>query len=165
MKRIAGANQRIMTGNDVRGRCSRRAQGRIPLHHIADMKHDRKRRGSFHVFIKMAGIRGQHDPAARRMHTQRLKTLGVAADLDELHARRQLYPTLMKLHTLCIQAAHKTHHVFDIVGVTKQAMAHVLATGIVHFVFLNVKTSIREQVDIAGMVIMQVCQHYILDVL
>jgi hypothetical protein len=70
----------------------------------------------------------------------------------------------MEGDALAIDMAHHLRDMLDREGVTQQAVAHAASGRIGHLPVLQVKPRIREAVEIAGMVVMQMGDDDILDV-
>ena len=99
------------------------------------------------------------------MDTQRLQPARVAPDLDKLNARCQRMRTVIKRHSIGVHAPDQVYDIFHVVSVAEQPVAHVSATGVVNFLFLDMETRIGQEPDVASVVIVQVGDHRILDVL
>ena len=53
-----------------------------------------------------------------------------------------------------IHTSNQIHHILHIISMSEQPLAHVSSTGVVDLVFLDMKTSTWQQINVARMVIM-----------
>jgi len=110
----------------------------------------------------MARVGSQHHPAPARAHAYRLHALGVAADMMQLDARRDLRCAVVELHALVEYAAHQLHHVIRFVAMAHQPVAHATAGGEIHLLVLQVIARIGEQRNVARMVVVHMGDDHVL---
>ena len=74
----------------------------------------------------------------------------------ERDAGRELRVTVVKAHTACVDTAHHAHDILHLIRAAEAGAAHVAAGGVAHFQFLEMERRLREEIEIADMVVMQV---------
>ena len=111
----------------------------------------------------MAGVGGEHDPAASGQHAHALDAGGVAADAMDREPRCQLLVAVMEGDAASEEMAHHLDHILDGEGVAHRRMAHAPAGGKRHLAVLDVEARPREGVERPGMVVMQMGDDDVLD--
>ena len=110
----------------------------------------------------MARIGGEHDGTAARRDAHRLQTHGVAADQMYRESRGKLDIAFVEAHTPGVHAAHHPDHILHLIGAAKALVRHVPAGGVAHLQILEVQRRVREKVEVADVVVVQMGDHHIL---
>ena len=84
-----------------------------------------------------------------------LQASGVAADMDQLDTGRELGIAVVELDASPVYAAHDVENVVHIVGVAHHVKRHVAPGGILQLLLLQVQARVGQQVNVAGMVVVQ----------
>ena len=136
---------------------SAKARSRVvAFDRLADMKRGREDPAGLHMLVVVAGVGGQHDPAARRRDAHALQPGGMSADVMHADARRELGRSAVEVHAVLEDQLHHADHVVDLVAVIEAAMAHVAAGREAHLRVLEVKPCGGEIEERADMVVVHV---------
>jgi hypothetical protein len=153
--RINLGDQRIVAGNDAIRMAGKPLDDFPALAHIADVVDNRKRAAAMQIAVVMRGIRRQHDRTARGLDPHHLQTIGMAADAMQRHAGGDLAIIGMELHAFAEDVADHQRHMLRRIWMAQAAEAHAAPGGEAHLAILQMKSRIRKQIEIAGMVVMQ----------
>ena len=96
------------------------------------------------------------------MDAHDLQAAGVAADQVHGDAGRDLAFAVVEFYAPGIEIAHQRHHVVDLGLTAEPFVADAAAGGLRHLGVLDVERGVGKQVDVAGMVPMQVRDHHVL---
>jgi len=80
----------------------------------------------------------------------------VAAEVVQRHAGGELVGALVEHHALAVDQAHHADHLLDLEAVRQVVVAHVAAGGELHLGVLQVEARLRELVEGADVVVVQV---------
>ena len=80
------------------------------------------------------------------------------------HARRNFALAGMKGDALAEDVTHHQRDMFNRKRMPQRPETHAAPGGIVHLAILQVKTRIRKQVEIAGVIVMQMGNNDVLDI-
>ncbi|MNS94770.1 hypothetical protein D3C72_1289970 [compost metagenome] len=70
----------------------------------------------------------------------------------------------MELHPIFVDPPDQRDHVFHRIGMAQRFKAHAAAGGIVHFIVLHMKARLRQPIQIARMIVVQMGQQHVLHV-
>ncbi|MNL03266.1 hypothetical protein D3C87_1237970 [compost metagenome] len=98
------------------------------------------------------------------MNPHGLQALRVAADLEQFDAWQQLPIAFMEDHPVFIDAPDQGDHVLHRVRMPQGLKAHAAAGGVVHLVVLHMETRLRQAVQIARVIVVQVGEHHMLHI-
>jgi hypothetical protein len=87
----------------------------------------------------------------------------MAADAMHRHAGRDLAVAGMEGDALAIDMAHHRGDVLDRKRMPQHAVAHAAPGRVAHLAFLQMKPRVREAIEIAGVVVMQMGDDDVLD--
>ena len=103
----------------------------------------------------MRSIGCQHDRPARGLDPHHLQAVGMTADPVHGHAGRDLAVAGIEIDALAIDVTHHQRDVLDREWMSQQSVAHAAARGVSHLALLEMEARIREAVEIAGVIVMQ----------
>ena len=107
----------------------------------------------------MAGVGGEHDPAALGPDAHALHPRGMAADLVQADAGRDFGLAVDEIHP---PIEHQPYHAADLIGLVAMAelpIAHVASSRVRHLRSLQVKARLGKRVEGADVVVMHVREH------
>ena len=133
------------------------------LRHVADIVDDRKRAALLQIGVVMRGVGCQHHRPARGFDPHHLQAVGMAADAMHRHARRDLAVAGMEGDALAIDMADHRGDMLDRKRMPQHAVAHAAPGRVAHLAVLQMKPRVREAVEIAGVVVMQMGDDDVLD--
>src|SRR5689334_14925022 len=162
--RIDFGDNRIMPGDEAIRMAGETLDGLPSRHHVADVVDDRKRAPAVQIGVVMRGVGGEHHRAALGLDPHHLQAIGMATDPMHGNAGRDLALAGMERDSLAIDMAHHLRDMLDRERMTQQAVAHAAPGRIRHFPVLQMKSRIRETVEIACVVVMQMGDDDILDI-
>ncbi len=110
----------------------------------------------------MRGVAGQHERAAVGLDADHLQAGAVAADLVQAQPLFEFGIAVMEDDTLGIDRTHHPHDILDVEGVADAGLAHVPAGREAHLRLLKVEAGLREEIEIAGMVIVEMRDDHVL---
>jgi hypothetical protein len=111
----------------------------------------------------MRRVGRDHHVAAFGLDPHALQALGVAADPMHRDAGGDLTGAVMKFNPACEHLAHHGDHVVHFEREPQRRMAHTTPGRITHLGLLQMIASAREQLVVAGMVVVQVRDDDVLD--
>ena len=144
-----------MAGNEAVGMAGE-AFDRLPAQrHVADIVDDRERAAALQIGVVMRGIGRQHHRPARGLDLDHLQAVGMAADTMHGDAGRDLAVAGIEIDALAIDMAHHLRDVLDRERMSQQSVAHAASRRVSHLALLEMEARVREAVEIAGVVVMQ----------
>jgi hypothetical protein len=147
--------------NDVVWRLRKLPQLLIAFEHFLDVVEHRKYAVLFHMRVEVAGVGGEHDMPAPRLHAHALQTFGVAADFVNGNAGRNLAVAVMKFDAAVKDPAQHRAHVVEFERDPHMRVTHAAAGRKSHLGVLQMITRARKQRVIADMIVMHVAHDHV----
>ncbi len=161
--RIDLGHDRIVPGDAAVGLAGEALDDFPAQAHVADIVDDRKRAAAMHVGVIMRSIRRQHHRSPRGFDPHHLQAVGMAADPMQRDAGRDLAVAGMERHPLAEDMAHHQRDMLHRKRMPQRPKTHAAPGGVAHLAILQMKSRVRKQIEIAGVVIMQMSDDDVLD--
>src|SRR5450756_1170667 len=122
------------------------------------MERGGKATAGFHMLVVMAGVRRQHYPSPCGRNAHALQARGMPADTMHTDPWREFSRTAMEIHPILEYQPHHPHDILDLVAVVQAMVPHMAPGHVVHLIVLQVKSRLREVVESAHVIVVQVRQ-------
>src|SRR5689334_1835248 len=126
------------------------------------MECGRERTLARHVLIEMTDVGGEHDKASARPDADELQTGRMSARRMDGQSGSNLGVPIVEKYPAGIVQPHDAADILDLERMRQPWILHIASGRVGKFALLKVKSRIRESIEIAGMIVMQMRQDHIL---
>lgn len=144
-----------MARDDEAGAAGQRQEAVEAPQHILEVDDDGEGAAALQVLVEMGGVGGEAEPARLGKHPHRLEPAGMAADAMDGDALGDLAAALVKDHAAPVEPEHGLCHMGAGIGRAERVVAHAGAGRIGHLGGLEVQPGLGEEVQPAGMVVVE----------
>ena len=156
--RVVFHDQRIVSGDDVVGGIGQPVERVVAFEHFGDVIDHGERPALLKVCVQMRSVGGHHDPSAFCPDACDLQAGRMPSDAMHSESGRQFRIALVEHGFAGEDVLHHGDNVADVEGRAQRRMTHAPASAVCHLAILQMKARIRETIEIAGVIVMQMGQ-------